>query len=208
VSTLWHTLLQGFRQNTLLQQWLINPKISHKLSIQLFSEDILRTLEIILGTSVHHNPALSWVQKLNYLRAQLQGEAICVISGLPFTNDSYNDPVALLEDKYGQPHRLITDMKALRFNNSLDSLQLFYDAIKIHTCSFASFGKPTSVYGAMLITNIMSNTLWFHQYVYYKLLLPHYHQAMLSEDKYPVWWRIATIIPHMWPCRYTVSMPN
>ena len=39
--------------------------------------------------------------------------------------------------------------------NSLTSLQLFYDAIEAHTRSLASLGKPTSEYGAMLVTSIM-----------------------------------------------------
>ena len=109
---------------------------------------------------MHNNPALSGVQKLNYLRAQLQGGALCVISGLPLTNESYNDSVTLLQDRYGQPHKLISaHMKALIDmsgpTNSLDSLQLFYDAIETHTRSLTSLGKPTSEYGAMLVTSIM-----------------------------------------------------
>ena len=39
--------------------------------------------------------------------------------------------------------------------NLLDSLQLFYDAIETHTRSLTSLGKPTSEYGAMLVTSIM-----------------------------------------------------
>ena len=109
---------------------------------------------------MHNNPALSGVQKLNYLHAQLQGGALCVISGLPLTNDSYNDSVTLLQDRYGQPHKLISahvnaliDMSGP--TNSLDLLQLFYDAIKTHTRSLTSLGKLTSEYEAMLVTSIM-----------------------------------------------------
>ena len=121
-----------------------------KLSIPLFSGDILdrQSFWDCFETAVHNNPALSGVQKLNYLRAQLQGGALRVISGLPLTNDSYNDSVTLLQDRYGQPHKLISAHKKALIDmsgptNSLDSLQLFYDAIETHTRSLTSLGKPT-----------------------------------------------------------------
>jgi len=39
--------------------------------------------------------------------------------------------------------------------NLFDSLQLFYDKIETPTCSLTSLGKPSSEYGAMLVTKIM-----------------------------------------------------
>ena len=103
-----------------------------KLSIPLFSGDILEWQSFwdCFETAVHNNPALSGVQKLNYLRAQLQGSALCVITGLPLTNTSYGHSVTLLQDRYGQPHKLINaHMKALiklpSPSSTLVSLQLF-----------------------------------------------------------------------------------
>ena len=133
-----------------------------KLTIPVFSGDILNWQSFwdCFETAVHDNTALSGVQKLNYLRAQLQGGALRVITGLPLINDSYIDSVALLKDRYGQPHKLINaHMKALIDlsgpNSSLNSLQLFYDAIEAHTRSLASLGKPISEYAAMLVTSIL-----------------------------------------------------
>ena len=40
-------------------------------------------------SAIHLNPNLSGVQKLSYLRAQLEGEAARVITGLPLTNSNY-----------------------------------------------------------------------------------------------------------------------
>ena len=79
-----------------------------KLTIPVFSGDILnwKSFWDCFETAVYNNTALSGVQKLNNLRAQLQGGALRVITGLPVINDSYNDSVALLKDRYGQPHKL------------------------------------------------------------------------------------------------------
>jgi len=72
---------------------------------------------------------------LNYLHAQLQGGSQCAILGLPLTNSSYSDSVALLQDKYDQPHRIITahimaliDMSGP--TNSHDLLQHFMMPLK------------------------------------------------------------------------------
>jgi len=101
---------------------------------------------------------LSGVQKLNYLRAQLQGGALHTIAGLPLTNLNYDHSVALLKERYGQSNKLIdANMQALielpRPSNSVSSLQMFYDTVATHTRSLTALGKPTSEYGAMLVTS-------------------------------------------------------
>ena len=100
------------------------------------------------------------MQKLNYLRAQLQEGALRVIAGLPLTNASYTHSLTLLRERYGQPHKLISaHMKALielpSPSNTFSSLQGFYDAIEAHTRSLASLGKPIDEYGTMLATSIL-----------------------------------------------------
>ena len=46
---------------------------------------------------------LDGVQKFNYLRAQLQGDAASVIAGLPLTTVNYSNAMALLAERFGQP---------------------------------------------------------------------------------------------------------
>ena len=54
------------------------------------------------------------VQKLTYLRAQLQGDAAGVIAGFPLTDANYGHSIALLQNYFGQPHKLVsTHMQAL-----------------------------------------------------------------------------------------------
>ena len=134
-----------------------------KLSIPSFSGNILEWQSFwdCFDSAVHNNPMLSGVQKLNYLRAQLQGGALRIIAGLPLTTPNYNHSVALLKERYGQSHKLIdANMKALielpSPSNSISSLQMFYDTVATHTRSLTALGKPTSEYGAMLVTSMLN----------------------------------------------------
>ena len=47
------------------------------------------------------------VQKFNYLKAQLQGEAARAIAGLPLTEVNYTQSISLLKERFGQPQKLI-----------------------------------------------------------------------------------------------------
>ena len=67
-----------------------------KLTIPTFSGDPLQWQPFwdCFEAAVDHNPSISSVQKLNHLRAQVQGSALRVISGLPLTNTSYQHSVS------------------------------------------------------------------------------------------------------------------
>ena len=103
---------------------------------------------------------LDGVQKFNYLRAQLQGDAARVIAGLPLTSANYNNAMSLLIERFGQPHKIINaHMQALldiaNPVSSLSSLQLFYDTIEGHIRGLAALGKPEESYGALLIPIVL-----------------------------------------------------
>ena len=104
------------------------------------------------------------VQKFNYLRAQLQGDAARVIVGLPLTTVNYNNAMTLFTERFGQPHKMISaHMQALLDVtipvNSLPSLQLFYDTIEGHIRGLAALGKSEELYGALLIPIILAKLL-------------------------------------------------
>ena len=105
---------------------------------------------------------LSNVQKLTYLRAQLQGEAARVISGFPLTNDTYVPSVDLLRDRFAKPEKLKKAyLQALidlpNPSNTLTSLQQFHDSIESHTRSLTAIGKNINSYGDMLVPMILRN---------------------------------------------------
>ena len=68
-----------------------------KLSLPTFSGDSLQwqTFWDSFNAAVHLNPSLSGVQKFNYLRAQLHGDASRVIAGFPLTDHNYEHSITL-----------------------------------------------------------------------------------------------------------------
>jgi len=87
-----------------------------RLDLPTFSSSALEWQPFWEGfdAAVNLNPSLTGVQKLNYLRSQLRGEACDVIAGLSLTNPNYDNSVALLKDQYGQPDKLVAaHMQAL-----------------------------------------------------------------------------------------------
>ena len=134
-----------------------------KLTIPQFTWDPLswQSFWDCFDSAVHSNPNLTGVQKLSYLRAQLQGDASTAIAGFPLTNTNYEHSVTLLKTRFEQPYKLVTvNMQALldtpRPSNSLGSLQQFHDTIESHIRSLSSLGKDIDSYGALLVPIILS----------------------------------------------------
>ena len=133
-----------------------------KLNLPIFTGDPLtwQGFQDSFDAAVHNNPMLDGVQKFNYLRAQLKGDAARVIAGLPLTSANYNNAMSLLIERFGQPHKIINaHMQALldiaNPVSSLSSLQLFYDTIEGHIRGLAALGKPEESYGALLIPIVL-----------------------------------------------------
>lgn len=80
------------------------PKLSlptfngHKLDWQSFWDSF--------NIGVHDNISLSDVQKFNYFKSLLLGEALSVVEGLALTNANYIKAIDLLKERYGQPHKI------------------------------------------------------------------------------------------------------
>ena len=134
-----------------------------KLNIPVFSGEALQWQVFwdCFEAAVHNNPSLTNVQKLNYLRAQLQHDAARVVAGFPLTGVNYEHSVTLLRQRYGQPHKLINaHMNALLEmhtpTTSPSALQLFYDSIESHTRSLSSLGQSRETYGSLLVPIILN----------------------------------------------------
>lgn len=56
---------------------------------------------------IHNNTALQPIDKFNYLKVQLEGDARAVISGLELTNANYDVAVNMLLDRYGNLNLLV-----------------------------------------------------------------------------------------------------
>ena len=133
-----------------------------KLSLPYFSGDPLawQTFWDSFDAAVNSNTSLMGVQKFNYLRAQLQGDAARVVTGFPLTGDNYAHSVSLLKQRFGQPYKIVNaHMQALlklsNPVNTLSSLQTFYDSIESHIRGLTSLGKSPESYGALLTPIIL-----------------------------------------------------
>ena len=133
-----------------------------KLNIPVYTGDPLlwQSFWDCFDAAINSNPMLTGVQKLSYLRAQLQGDAARVIAGFPLTDGNYSHSVALLQNRFGQSYKLVSaHMQALLDlpspTNTLTSLQQFHDSVESHIRSLSSLGKDSESYGDLLVPIII-----------------------------------------------------
>ena len=112
-------------------------------------------------TAIHDNVSLSDVQKFTYLKAQLSGEAANSIEGLPLTESNYEQSIKILEDRFGQPHKIINaHMQALLDpsspTDSVTNLRRFYDSMENHIRGLEALGKKQDTYGDLLIPIVLA----------------------------------------------------
>ena len=75
--------------------------------------------------------------ELGYLKVQLQADAARTIAGLPLFEANYYHVITILQDRYGQHHKIVNaHMQALlempSSLNNFASLHTFYDTVESH----------------------------------------------------------------------------
>ena len=99
--------------------------------------------------TIHKNPSSQLIEKFNYLRAQLENEALKSIAGLELTNANYEAAINLLKERYSN-NQLIVDthytklMEMPPASNKTASLRTMYDAIEQHLRSLHSLGEDVN----------------------------------------------------------------
>lgn len=133
-----------------------------KLTLPIFTGDPLawQTFWDSFSAAVDSSPTLGAIQKFNYLRAQLQGDAARTIAGLPLTEANYSQSISLLRERFGQPNKIQNaHMQALLEIpspiNELTSLRLFHDSVEAHIRGLSSLGVSKESYGALLVPIIL-----------------------------------------------------
>ncbi|XP_065884078.1 uncharacterized protein [Dysidea avara] len=134
-----------------------------KLTLPTFSGNPLHWLTFwdSFQAAIHLNPNLSAVQKFNYLKAQVDGDAAKTIEGFPLSDQNYLHAVIILQDRFGQTHKLVAaHMQALLEvaspSNTLTSLRTFHDVINSHSRGLSSLGKSEDTYGDLLVPIILN----------------------------------------------------
>ncbi|XP_064643603.1 uncharacterized protein LOC135497698 [Lineus longissimus] len=134
-----------------------------KLDLETFSGDILLWQTFIDGfiASVHNNSKLEDIEKFQYLKRQLKGEAARTIHGLALTNLNYAHAMEILRKRYGQRHKIVAaTMKALMelpVTTSADAkgLRHFYDTLESHVRTLDTLEKDQSSYGDFLVSIVL-----------------------------------------------------
>lgn len=149
-------------ENTYSTQQFASSRLP-KLTLPSFSGNPLEWQSFwdSFSVAIHLNPNLSGVQKFNYLKAQLQGDALRTIRGLPLTELNYQHSISLLHERFGQTHKLINvHMQALLDipspTSAHSSLRMFHDSIENHTRGLSSLGKSEGTYDDLLIPIILA----------------------------------------------------
>ena len=105
-----------------------------KLELQKFDGNILKWQEFwdSFEASIHKNPNFQPVDKFNYLRAKLEGDASVVISGLELTNTNYE---LMMDADYSA----LMDLPVSLINTA--KLPETYDMIEKHLRSLKALGE-------------------------------------------------------------------
>ena len=107
-------------------------------------------------STVHTNINLTDVQKFSYLQSQLDGDAARTIEGFPLTNANYNRAVQLLQERFGQTHKIThAYMQSLTQlpppTSNIHSLRSFYDKMEAYIRGLESLGQAQDSFGSLLV---------------------------------------------------------
>ena len=142
-----------------------------KLNLPSFGGDYLswQTFWNSFIAAVDSSPVLSGIQKFNYLRNLLKGEAARVVTRFPLTDVNYLHSVEILKERFGQTQKIVNAHMQSLLNlptprNTLIDLRAFYDSIASH------------IQGLAVLSGNYSLFIWCFVNTYTVLLLGNYLQ--------------------------------
>ncbi len=97
-------------------------------------------------SAIHSNTRLSEIDKLNYLRAKLSGEALGVIRGMELSSQNYEVAIGLLKERYSDERKIIRAHYNALMNVQAapmdpHRLQMLTDEIEMHLRSLEALGE-------------------------------------------------------------------
>ena len=107
--------------------------------------------------AIDRNDSLSDINKFNYLKRFVTGEALSSISGLALTSDNYKEAVDILKKRYGNPQVLITAYMETLLKLSkvkgkdVSGLRKLFNEVENCLRSLRSLKVETSTYGSLLL---------------------------------------------------------
>ena len=134
-----------------------------KLEITKFDGDAIKWKSFAdsFHAAIDSCTQLSDVEKFNYLRSFLVGDALHAIDGLSLTNENYKEAMSVLKNRFGNTQLIISShMNALVkipkvLHEDLVTLRKFYDDVESHVRSLKNLGVESESYGSLLSTVVM-----------------------------------------------------
>ncbi|GFV86330.1 uncharacterized protein TNCV_1468931 [Trichonephila clavipes] len=120
-----------------------------KLHINKYSGNYSEWLDFynLFESSIHNNNRLSKVDKFNYLKSYLCGNALACINGFPISDDNYDRALDLLKDRFGNKNMLINahlsnllNLTPVRNSTDIVGLRNLYDRAETQIRSLESLG--------------------------------------------------------------------
>ena len=138
IDKFWHEVEQLKAQNHSTVPKRTSGRLP-KIEYKKFADQMVKWQEFwdTFEATIHKNPSLQPIEKFNYLRAQLENEALQSIEGLELTNTNYEVATILLKERYGN-NQLIVDAHDTKLivmppaSNKTTLLCAMYDAIEQH----------------------------------------------------------------------------
>ncbi|KAF0154741.1 MAG: hypothetical protein FD188_3229 [Ignavibacteria bacterium] len=121
-----------------------------KLSLPQFSGSVLHWKGFwdSFQAAVHNKPSVSPINKFNYLKANLEGQALMVVSGLELSNENYDVAVQMLKTRFGDTNRILeahySQLQQLpSVSNQLFHLRTFVDTLELNVRALEALGECT-----------------------------------------------------------------
>lgn len=158
-----------------------------KLQMSSFAGDPLQwhTFWDSFRASIHLNPDLSPVEKFNYLKGLLTDDAWRIADGYRLTDANYDTVVHTLQERFGEPERVIfahfESLLSLSVSShDLSSLQTTFDECEKHIRSLVALGLAESTFGQVFTPIIISK-------------LPKYVRLELHRKNGSKTWNLANL---------------
>ena len=138
-----------------------------ELTIKRFNGDLTKwcTFWDMFESSIHNNPALSSVDKFNYLLSLLESSAAEAVSGLALTAANYDEAVATLKKRFGNKQLIVSrhmdvlmNLEAVISQHNTRGLRRLFDSVEAQVRGLKALGISSESYGSLL-SSILLNKL-------------------------------------------------
>ena len=113
---------------------------------------------------IHSNEDLTHIDKFNYLRSTLSGDASSAIAGLAPTSENYTSAINILKERFAKKSLIISShmdalmkLPQLTDKDDIKKLRKTYDRVETHIRSLQSLGVDSKDYGPLLVPVVMNH---------------------------------------------------